>query len=471
VFCRRGWLVKIVVLDAYPKRHYRISKDTNGGFGTGNDYGESLVARTLRWLIARNIDWPPLYAAYTASVLRSKGHDVEYSRDAARARDADLCLVVSSIVAHETDIDAIKELRRQGRVVGAIGPFASTRPAPYIDAGAFVIAGEPEMFFQTTAIDKEGVAKYSGVVAAKTAELDELPYPAWDLIYRTYPPKFTLLGSKPVLPIAATRGCPYSCFHYCVYPLQQGRKVRKRDPAKIVAEMAYWQDTLGISCFIFRDPVFSVDRRHTLAFCNEIEKSGRNFSFIVETHLNNLDEEVARRLARTGLVMAKVGVESVDPKVMGDAKRFSIPIDEQKKRIRFVESLGIGVTAMFILGFPTDTRASARATIAYAKRLNTAFAQFSVFTPLPGTPAFGEFEPLLETNRMEDFTLWHLVFRHKNLSASDVRGLLGEAFNQYYLRPSWAWKYATARLRFRRMTKKSAPAPVAVAADSQLAAQ
>ena len=463
--------MKILVLDVYPKRPYRISKDTNGGFGTGNDYGDSFVASTLRWLIARNIDWPPLYAAYTASVLRNKGHDVEYSRDAARARDADLCLVVSSIVTHETDIDTIRQLRRQGCVVGAIGPFAATRPSPYIDAGAFVIAGEPEMFFQTTEIDKDSVARYSGVVAAKTAEIDDLPYPAWDLIYRTYPPKFTLLGSKAVLPIAATRGCPYSCFHYCTYPLQQGRKVRKRDPEKIVAEMAHWQDTLGISCFIFRDPVFSVDRRHTLAFCNEIEKSGRNFSFIIETHLNNLDDEVTRRLAGAGLIMVKVGVESVDPKVMGAAKRFSIPVDEQHKRIRFVESLGIGVTAMFMLGFPTDTRESCRATIEYAKRLNTALGQFSVFTPYPGTPAYREFADSLLAKRMDDFTQWRLIFRHENLSPKDVRDLLGEAFNDYYLRPSWAWKYATARLRFRRMTKKSAPASVGVAADSQLAPQ
>jgi len=466
-----GRTVKVVVLDVYPKRPYRICKDTNGGFGTGNDYGDSFVARTLRWLIARNIDWPPLFAAYTASVLRDKGHEVEYSRDPARACGADLCLLVSSIVAHESEIDTIRQLCRQDCVVGAIGPFAATKPAAYVDAGAFVIAGEPEMFFLKTEVDKDSVAKLAGVVAAKNAELDELPYPAWDLIYRTYPPKFALLGNKAVLPIAATRGCPYSCFHYCVYPLQQGRKVRKREPAAIVAEMAHWQDTLGISCFIFRDPVFSVDRRHTLALCDEIAKSGRKFSFIVETHLNNLDEEVARRLAAAGLVMVKVGVESVDLDVMQAAKRFSIPIDEQRKRIRLMESLGIGVTCMFILGFPTDTRESCRATIDYAKRLNTAFAQFSVFTPLPGTPAFREFEDLLNTNRMEDFTLWHLVFRHNKLTAQDIRELLGEAYGEYYARPRWAWKYASARLRFRRMTKKSAAAAVSVSTQSQLAAR
>ena len=44
----------------------------------------------------------------------------------------------------------------------------------------------------------------------------------------------------------ATRGCPYSCFKYCVYPLQQGRKVRQRSPKKIVDEMEYWKKNMNI---------------------------------------------------------------------------------------------------------------------------------------------------------------------------------------------------------------------------------
>ena len=39
---------------------------------------------------------------------------------------------------------------------------------------------------------------------------------------------FLGFNSKPAIPIVATRGCPYSCFNYCTYPLQQGLKVRFR---------------------------------------------------------------------------------------------------------------------------------------------------------------------------------------------------------------------------------------------------
>src|SRR5262249_21434824 len=130
------------------------------------------------------------------------------------------------------------------------------------------------------------------------AELDDLPLPAWDLVCKTAVPRYGLIGrkNKSFLPLIATRGCPYSCSHYCVYPLQQGKQPRLRSPLKIVEEMCHWQDTRGVSLFMFRDPVFSLNRKHTLRFCDELMGTGRRFQFVIETHLNNMDEELSTRL-------------------------------------------------------------------------------------------------------------------------------------------------------------------------------
>ncbi len=105
-------------------------------------------------------------------------------------------------------------------------------------------------------------------------------------------------------------------------PLQQGHKLRTRSAQNIVAEMSHWQDTLGVSLFMFRDPVFSINRRHTVQLCEEIIASGRHFKFIVETHLKNLDEELIQLLKKAGLTMVKVGIESSDTKILGGVKRY-----------------------------------------------------------------------------------------------------------------------------------------------------
>ena len=41
--------MRVLLLDVYRQDvDYRISKDTNGSYGTGNDYGDSLLAKFLK---------------------------------------------------------------------------------------------------------------------------------------------------------------------------------------------------------------------------------------------------------------------------------------------------------------------------------------------------------------------------------------------------------------------------------------
>ena len=48
-------MAKVLILDVYPEKNYRISKDQNGGYGTANDYGDSLFLKLLSFYIKKNI--------------------------------------------------------------------------------------------------------------------------------------------------------------------------------------------------------------------------------------------------------------------------------------------------------------------------------------------------------------------------------------------------------------------------------
>ena len=140
--------------------------------------------------------------------------------------------------------------------------------------------------------------------------------------------------------------------------------------------------------FIFRDPVFSINRKHTIIFCNELISRKINIKFVIETHLRILDTELIKLLKKAGLRAAKVGVESADQEVLKEVNRFTIKKDNQYLKIRELEDNKILISAMFIIGFPTDNEKTIMNTINYAKKLNTTFAQFSVWTPYPETPVF-----------------------------------------------------------------------------------
>ena len=111
-----------------------------------------------------------------------------------------------------------------------------------------------------------------------------------------------------------------------------------------------------------------------------------------------------------------------------------------------IEKSNIKVKCMYILGYPTDTIESFKETIKYSKKLLSSFAQFSVFTPYPGTPVYDEYKTKINTEKFEDFNQWQLVFNHKNFSNNDVRRLLNKAYVDYYLNPFWILKFLYSQI-------------------------
>ena len=435
--------MKILILDPIPNVQHRISKDTSGGYGTGNDFGEGFVSKYLKKKLKKIHDWPPLFAAYTFSVLKEKGNEVTYASSIPNnISNYDLCILTSSIVCCETECMQLKKITSLGIKCFVIGPFASNNPEKYLEFGGIVVSGEPEFYFIKD-IDFKKIEKSTVVKFETEHTLDDLPYPDWPalMINKKASTLFDGVGSNKSIPILGTRGCPFSCFKYCVYPLQQGRKVRQRDPKKIVDEIYYWKKNYGFNMFIFRDPVFSINRKHTIEFSNELIKRNIKIKFIIETHLKILDTELIQILKKAGLSAVKVGIESADENVLKEANRFTVKKDEQLEKIRELEKNNILISSMFIIAFPTDSETSIAKTLAYAKKLNTTYAQFSVWTPYPGTPIFHEYKDQIIVDKYENYDQYNLVYKHKNLSKEKVRNLLSKVYSDYYLRISWIFKY------------------------------
>ena len=432
--------MKILILDPEKKVPHRISKDTSGGYGTGNNFGDTLIPNLLKKTLKKIHDWPAMHAVYSMSVLKQNGHDVYFSKTIPEGyENFDLFIVVSSIVCCETECLYIKKISDLQKKIYVIGPFATNNPKKYIDSGAVVISGEPEFYFlKYKNLNLDNADKIINFEHDYT--LDDLPYPDWMSVIKNNNTSL-LFGTEKSLPILATRGCPYSCFKYCVYPLQQGRKPRHRSVEKIVDEIEYWKKEFKIKMFIFRDPVFSINKKHTISFCEEILKRNVNIRFVIETHLRILDSDLIKILKKAGLKGVKVGVESGDEQVLKDASRFTIKKDDQLAKIRELEKNNILISAMFIIGFPTDNEESIMKTINYAKKLNTTFSHFNVWTPYPGTPVFKEYENKIIGNKYEDFDMFNLVFKHNTFSQKRIRELLGKSYTMYYGRVNWFFKF------------------------------
>ena len=127
--------MKFTVLDIYPKnKNYRISKDQNGSYGTGNDYGDNIFSKFLKFFVSKNVDCPPLYAAQICGELKSKGHLVKYTQSIQDIDSDSIIILISSIVCHEHEIECLNLIKNQNIKIFAVGPFASNFPQKYVES-------------------------------------------------------------------------------------------------------------------------------------------------------------------------------------------------------------------------------------------------------------------------------------------------------------------------------------------------
>ena len=97
--------------------------------------------------------------------------------------------------------------------------------------------------------------------------------------------------------------------------------------------------------------------------------------------------------------------------------------------------------AFYVFGFPEDTFESIKATIDYSVDLGSTVAQFKILTPYPGTPLFTRIQPSITETDWERFDGFTPTFTHPALTHDELTFLLGSAYTQFYMRPSFLANY------------------------------
>jgi radical SAM superfamily enzyme YgiQ (UPF0313 family) len=206
---------------------------------------------------------------------------------------------------------------------------------------------------------------------------------------------------------------------------------------------------------IFRDALFASERDWCVALCDEILRRRLRLRFECETRLDCLDESLLRQMRRAGLRRISFGVESLMEESLQRIGRRSIPAANQRSIIDSCRRLDIHTMAYYMIGLLQDTWDSVAATIIHAISLGSTFAQFKLITPYPGTPFWQQIRPLIYETNWEKFDGYTPTFKHPNLSASELRYLLGAAYARFYTRPSFLLNYLNIeQAGIRRLVEK-----------------
>jgi radical SAM superfamily enzyme YgiQ (UPF0313 family) len=256
--------------------------------------------------------------------------------------------------------------------------------------------------------------------------LDAKPFPRWDLLpYEKYTmPKSAAAGTMRFLPMLSSRGCPFGC-NYCPYPVGQGLPWRYRSPANVVDEMEQLVRTYGVEYIIFRDPLFSANKKRVAEICSEIIKRGIKVTWRCETRIDCLDETTISLMSKAGCTGVNFGVESIDPQIQKNVERKPITEEQFVNTIALLRANKISTFAFFVVGLPGDTVDTILASVRFSLRLGATWTQFTVATPFIGTKLhdWAAEQGFISKDRYEIVSSHEGSMGNENLTAAQVHRL------------------------------------------------
>lgn len=364
----------------------------------------------------------PLGIGYLAAVLRQKGCQVNiYSQDAYHFPEEHL---VNYLKNNHFDVVG----------VGVIGGYYQYRKLLKISAALnsipdrrffYVIGGhgpspEPEFFLRQTGADAvvmgEGEVVMSNLVDAlgaggnlarikgvayrdgdrvvinerekPIADVDAVPWPAWDLFPMDYYTMMRVPGislTERSMVVLTGRGCPFKC-NFC-YRMDPG--FRPRTTENILEELKALHRHYRVNFFEFQDELFMISEKRAVDFCEQLIRSNLNIRFICQGRLNYATPEVLRTMKRAGCVFINYGIEAIDDAVLENMNK-NLTVAQIIRGVENTVAAGIHPGLNIIWGNLGDNAATLAKGVDFIKKYAT-YAQLRTIrpvTPYPGSPLY-----------------------------------------------------------------------------------
>ncbi len=366
--------------------------------------------------------YPPLGTLYAASYMKEAGYDVSLF-------DTNLVESVNDIIPLLKNIkpsyliiyddgfnyltkmclskmrEAAFQLTKIGKEYGCTVIVSSSDSSDhyekYLDKGAdFVVIGEGEATFKELirVLEEEnkniseikGIAFRSGEKIICTpkreilTDLDNLPFPAWDLIdIEKYRKIWIDKHGYFSLNITTTRGCPFKC-NWCAKPIY-GNRYNSRSPQNVIDEIEFLLKEFKPDHFWFCDDIFGLKPGWINEFNNLVQKRKLKFKYKIQSRVDLLlNENNIDSLYRSGVETVWVGAESGSQKIL-DAMEKGTTVEQIYKAAKLLKEKKIKVAFFIQLGYLGETKEDIHKTIEMIKELLPDDIGISVSYPLPGT--------------------------------------------------------------------------------------
>ncbi|NLB76020.1 MAG: B12-binding domain-containing radical SAM protein [Crenarchaeota archaeon] len=299
-------------------------------------------------------------------------------------------------------------------VVG--GPHVSLVPSEFLEEAITVdiaVVGEGENAMLEIAQSLEGKKALSEIqgIAYRNGDtiivnprrrfldnLDNLPYPAYDLVdmerylstskegYRSFQDR--------AVSMVTSRGCPFNCC-FCSVNLHMGKVFRAHSSSYVLDHIEYVVDRYGVANVFFEDDNLTFDLERFGAICEGIIERGIKIGWETPNGVraDRLNMGLLRKMKRSGCRSVFVGVESGDQQILDKVVCKSLDLNKVVEFAKNSQEIGLKTGAFYIIGFPGETKQSMQRTVDFAldlKRKYDVGMHLFAATPNYGTKLYWE---------------------------------------------------------------------------------
>ncbi|MCI0587916.1 MAG: B12-binding domain-containing radical SAM protein [Planctomycetes bacterium] len=272
------------------------------------------------------------------------------------------------------------------------------------------------------------------------ANLDDLPFPAWDLVpmekYHTVPRGGVIYWHREFATLFSSRACPWRCT-YCHN--SYGKVFRERSARNVLAEIDLLVSRYGVKELVFMDDIFNFKPERAKGICRGLIERDYRLKLTFPNGLRGdlLDEELIGLMRKAGMYRTSIAIESAVPRLQKVMKK-NLNLARTEANVRRLAEAGVLTHGFFMLGFPTETREEMRETIRWARRSPFHTAAFFRVIPFKGTALYEQVQQAghaLPT----DWSQYEPYYSDINLSAvpeGEIARLRRKAYVSFYLSPA-----------------------------------
>jgi anaerobic magnesium-protoporphyrin IX monomethyl ester cyclase len=362
------------------------------------------------------IHYFPVGMAYITSVLRKEHEVVIYNQDLNHWSESHLTDYLNKHHFDAVCLGFVGNHYTYNKVLKISEAINASKDRPHFVLGGHGPSADPEFFLNKFGADAvvvgEGEAsvkaaiKDTGVFKSNPLEIDDIPWPAYDL----FPISYYRLLSQPhstntdfVMPLISARGCIFKC-NFC-YRMDEGYRMRAVED--VAEEIRYLQKDYGITYIDFEDELTMSSVNRMTALSEELLPL--KIKWACNGRLNFAKPDLLKLMKRAGCVFINYGIEAMDDVVL-EGMHKHLNVGQIIKGIEATLNAGISPGFNIIFGHKGDTKETLEKGVDFLLRYDDGAQRrtISPVTPYPGSELYYDAIREGKLKDCQDFYAKHL---------------------------------------------------------------